>query len=179
MPQTESKNISCEGEEKRNAAAFCTCTDLQCPCHPSNHDQGCNLCILKNLRQKEIPSCFFHDIDCEKPTPDWHYADFAALVLAAQAKEQVNRISSHEKLLDMAEEILSREQPQPEDEKLLRESLSRLEAYYVSENWKQDFAADEAGMLPEGMKRGVLSEDGIDRVLEDGKIWLEARKGER
>ena len=54
----------------RDAKEFCTCTDVSCPCHPVNHDQGCNLCILKNLSQKEIPSCFFHDIDCEKPTPD-------------------------------------------------------------------------------------------------------------
>jgi hypothetical protein len=49
-----------------------------------NHDQGCNLCILKNLKQKEIPSCFFHDIDCEKPTGNWHYQDFAALVEKAE-----------------------------------------------------------------------------------------------
>ena len=26
----------------------------------------------------------FHDIDCEKPTPDWHYEDFAALVEKAK-----------------------------------------------------------------------------------------------
>ena len=64
----------------KDAKEFCTCTDYKCPCHPINHDQGCNLCILKNLKQKEIPSCFFHDIDCEKPTPDWYYQDFAALV---------------------------------------------------------------------------------------------------
>ena len=61
---------------------FCTCTDTACPCHPVNHDKGCSLCILKNLRQKEIPSCFFHSIPVEKPTKDWHYEDFAALVEA-------------------------------------------------------------------------------------------------
>ena len=65
---------------------FCTCTDTKCPCHPVNHDQGCSLCILKNLREKEIPSCFFHDIGCEKPTPDWHYRDFAALVEKAESE---------------------------------------------------------------------------------------------
>ena len=68
---------------------FCTCTDLKCPCHPVNHDQGCNLCILKNLNQKEIPSCFFHDIDTEKPTPDWHYQDFAALVEKAKSERKL------------------------------------------------------------------------------------------
>lgn len=54
----------------REAKDYCTCTDYQCLCHPRNHDQGCNLCIQKNLKQKEIPSCFFHDINCEKPTTD-------------------------------------------------------------------------------------------------------------
>ena len=35
---------------------------------------------------EEIPSCFFHDIDCEKPTPGWYYSDFAALVEKAKAE---------------------------------------------------------------------------------------------
>lgn len=38
----------------------CTCTDLSCPFHPTNHDKGCTLCIAKNLKEKEIPSCFFN-----------------------------------------------------------------------------------------------------------------------
>jgi len=42
----------------------------------------------------------------------------------------------------------------------------RLAAYYSSEAWKADFAADEAGLLPTGMKRGVLSEDGVYGLLE-------------
>ncbi|MCR4831136.1 MAG: DUF6485 family protein [Pseudobutyrivibrio sp.] len=64
--------------------AFCTCTDTACPCHPSNHDKGCTPCIAKNLGQGEIPSCFFHNIKEEKPTKDWFYADFSALVQKAQ-----------------------------------------------------------------------------------------------
>ena len=38
---------------------FCTCTDLACPLHPENHEKGCDLCIEKNLRQREMPTCFF------------------------------------------------------------------------------------------------------------------------
>lgn len=44
--------------------------------------------------------------------------------------------------------------------------IDRLAAYYSSEAWKADFAADEAGLLPTGMKRGVLSEDGVYGLLE-------------
>ena len=63
---------------------FCTCTATDCPNHPVNHDQGCSLCILKNLTMKEIPGCFFNTIDHEKPTKDWYYEDFAALVEVAK-----------------------------------------------------------------------------------------------
>ena len=38
---------------------FCPCRNINCRCHPRNHDQGCSLCIEKELRKREIPSCFF------------------------------------------------------------------------------------------------------------------------
>jgi hypothetical protein len=41
---------------------FCTCTTIQCPCHPCNHDKGCDLCIQKNLELGEIPACFWVNI---------------------------------------------------------------------------------------------------------------------
>ncbi|MBO6059032.1 MAG: DUF4298 domain-containing protein, partial [Bacteroidaceae bacterium] len=47
------------------------------------------------------------------------------------------------------------------------EDIEALEAYYGSEAWKQDYADDEAGRLPAGLKRGVLSEDGIWNLLSD------------
>ena len=45
------------------------------------------------------------------------------------------------------------------------EDLKVLEKYYTSADWKKDFALDEAGLLPVGLKRGVLSEDGIYNLL--------------
>ena len=47
-----------------------------------------------------------------------------------------------------------------------------LGVYYAGESWKRDFAADEAGLLPPDLKRGVLSEDGIWNVLE---AWRESK----
>ncbi len=64
--------------------AFCTCTDTKCPNNPLNHDLGCTPCVEKNLRQGEIPVCFFRSIDHPKPTKHWYYEDFAELVKAAQ-----------------------------------------------------------------------------------------------
>ena len=47
------------------------------------------------------------------------------------------------------------------------EDIVALQQYYGSEVWKQDYAADEAGLLPADLKRGVLSEDGIWNLLSD------------
>ena len=49
----------------------------------------------------------------------------------------------------------------------VKEDIAELERYYGSEAWKQDFAADEAGLLPADLKRGVLSEDGVWNLLEE------------
>lgn len=51
----------------------------------------------------------------------------------------------------------------------LRSAISILEAYYISSAWRTDFEADEAGLLPPDLKRGVLSEDGIYNLLEEYK----------
>ena len=42
-----------------------------------------------------------------------------------------------------------------------RDKYCKLEEYYGSKEWRADFEADEAGRLPEGLKRGVLSEDAL------------------
>lgn len=42
--------------------SFCTCTDHACSHHPTNHDNGCTPCIAKNLKQGEIPACFFYKV---------------------------------------------------------------------------------------------------------------------
>lgn len=47
------------------------------------------------------------------------------------------------------------------------EDKAVLEAYYTSKDWRYDFELDEAGLLPAGLKRGVLSEDGIYDLLEN------------
>ncbi len=64
---------------------FCTCRDTACPFHPSNHERGCTPCIAKNLREGEIPTCFFRAVGVDKPTAGWHYEDFAALIETAKA----------------------------------------------------------------------------------------------
>ena len=49
----------------------------------------------------------------------------------------------------------------------------KLEEYYTSQQWKDDFAMDEAGEFPDKLKRGVLSEDGIYNLLERNKEMMD------
>ena len=48
-------------------------------------------------------------------------------------------------------------------------SIRELSAYYGGDEWKQDYAADEQGLLPPDLRRGVLSEDGVWNVLTDSR----------
>ncbi len=66
--------------EQKLTVDFCTCTATTCPNHPSNHDMGCTPCIEKNLKNHEIPGCFFRAAGGVKPTKDWYFEDFAALI---------------------------------------------------------------------------------------------------
>ena len=47
-----------------------------------------------------------------------------------------------------------------------------LAAYLAGKEWKRDFAADEKGLLPKDLRRGVLSEDGAFNVLEEHRALL-------
>ncbi|WP_077613368.1 DUF6485 family protein [Clostridium sp. Marseille-P2415] len=38
---------------------FCNCIVTNCKHHPLNHSEGCDLCIKKNLKSGEIPTCFW------------------------------------------------------------------------------------------------------------------------
>lgn len=70
----------------KNLSPFCTCDDLECPFHPTNHDKGCAPCIADNLKDGEIPSCFFFKVDKDYPGPTYTMEDFARLVLDKQER---------------------------------------------------------------------------------------------
>ena len=75
---------------------------------------------------------------------------------------QLARIMQHEISMREAERLLCAK----ENADRLQSLISELKAYYTSDEWKRDFAADEAGLLPKKLPRGVLSEDGIYNLLE-------------
>ena len=76
------------------------------------------------------------------------------------------RIARCEEMLDRAAAAARRMEEAREAFESVRGDLQELEKYYTGPEWKEDFEADEAGLLPAGLKRGVLSEDGISDVLD-------------
>lgn len=80
-----------------------------------------------------------------------------------EADETVARITEMEYIFDRASKKIVSPDEAVED---LRSDIGKLESYYTSDLWKEDFAKDEEGSLPSGLKRGVLSEDGIHNLLE-------------
>ena len=79
--------------------------------------------------------------------------------------EAIRKMDALEKkIAEYEEKIAEYEAFQPE--------IRKLEAYYISQQWKDDLAMDEAGKFPEKLKRGVLSEDGIWNMLERNKELL-------
>ena len=76
---------------------------------------------------------------------------------------QTARILQHEIALREAEHLLRTNK----NADRLQSLISELEAYYLSDEWKLDFADDEKGLFPKTLPRGVLSEDGIYNLLEE------------
>ena len=46
-------------------------------------------------------------------------------------------------------------------------SLGELVRYYEGGQWLRDYELDEQGLLPNDLKRGVLSQDGVYNLLEN------------
>ena len=81
--------------------------------------------------------------------------------------EQIERIRQMERSLDRASQAVMHLSAALDEYADAQDALRQLSDYYGSDQWKQDFADDEAGRLPPDLKRGVLSEDAVWNLLED------------
>ena len=79
---------------------------------------------------------------------------------------RLERITHYEEILDRVNESAQQMEKALAAYDDVQEDLRSLERYYTGPEWKADRAADEVGLLPADLKRGVLSEDGIDHMLE-------------
>lgn len=83
--------------------------------------------------------------------------------------EQIERIKQMELYLDRASAAVMQLSAALDNYIDVQESISALDEYYSSDDWKQDYADDEAGLLPPNLRRGVLSEDAVWNLLSDTK----------
>ena len=79
---------------------------------------------------------------------------------------RTDRIAHYEEIMDRIIRVVKMDGITPGVYESVLPGLKELEAYYTSPEWQEDYAADEAGLLPDGLKRGVLSQDGISDLLD-------------
>ncbi|MBR6967792.1 MAG: DUF4298 domain-containing protein [Ruminococcus sp.] len=88
----------------------------------------------------------------------------------------VKRITEMEERFDRASAVIAALEKALEDYSAAADDLKKLESYFDSGSWKKDFEADEKGKLPDGLKRGVLSEDGLWDLLSTRRELHELMK---
>ena len=90
-----------------------------------------------------------------------------------ESMNQIERITYYENLLNEATAVLNEFGKALDAFVEVQGKIAELEKYYTSEEWKLDFVASEEGELPGSLLCGVLSEDGIDHMLEDNRELLD------
>lgn len=82
-------------------------------------------------------------------------------------KEQVERIQAMERTLNEASRAVRELRMALERYERIQPQLQKLKTYYESQQWMKDVEDDRAGRLPEGLRRGVLSEDAVYDLLSE------------
>ena len=97
----------------------------------------------------------------------WPAQNLLAYSLFHHIREQeqlhtVGRITRMEQYFD----TLSQAEPrQIREDPALQEMLRALTEYYEGGSWAADYEADEQGKIPQNLKRGILSQDGLWNLL--------------
>ena len=87
-------------------------------------------------------------------------------------EDQITRINKKEAALDASAEAVRDLTAALERYEAVADRYRELEEYYGSEEWKSDFEADEAGLLPVDLNRGVLSEDSVYDLITEHENLL-------
>lgn len=83
--------------------------------------------------------------------------------------ETIERIRVMEQYFDLLQEIAISDPNALREGGSSAQKLKILAQYYESGQWLRDYELDEQGLLPQNLKRGVLSQDALYAFLE---IWL-------
>lgn len=83
--------------------------------------------------------------------------------------DRIKRIEEMEKNLDASAAAIKKLGEALEEYEAAQKGYKKLCDYYGSSRWLNDFEADEAGKLPAGLKRGVLSEDAVFDLISENR----------
>lgn len=81
-------------------------------------------------------------------------------------EELLSRVREMEERYDRLTRVMANLEDALASYARVRPDLEALRDYMDSGLWRADFERDEAGEIPAGVKRGVLSEDGLYDLLE-------------
>ena len=81
--------------------------------------------------------------------------------------DRITRIEAMEEKLRAAAEAVHALDRALDAYAFAAEDIRALEEYLTGAERREDLAADESGLLPASLRRGVLSEDGIYNLLEE------------
>ena len=79
----------------------------------------------------------------------------------------LQRIASMEAAFDRTQLAVRMLESALDTYETVKVDIDRLTEYLETGAWREDFEADEAGLVPRDLKRGVLSEDGLYDLLAD------------
>ncbi|MBP3709923.1 MAG: DUF4298 domain-containing protein [Treponema sp.] len=85
---------------------------------------------------------------------------------------RIDRIRQMERYLDVSVHAFKKLDDALSEYEAALPSYLKLTEYYGSAQWMKDYKADEAGKLPQTLKRGVLSEDAVYDLLADTRSIL-------
>ena len=85
---------------------------------------------------------------------------------------RIERIERMERHLDEASAALREMTAALNRYAAARDEIRALADYYDGGGWREDYEADEAGKLPQDLKRGVLSQDALYDLLADDRALL-------
>ena len=105
---------------------------------------------------------FFNDaIDDEDDDYDYEFDENNEEDVA----EAIERIEVMENVLNRTISYLNKNKLTNREREFLDRCVADLDDYYVCGEWRFDLKLDELGKLPDDLKRGVLSQDGIYNAL--------------
>ena len=78
----------------------------------------------------------------------------------------ITRITHMERCFDVLSAAASATPDRLWKDAALKDALRELREYYEGEQWLRDYELDERGLLPPGLKRGVLSQDAVYDLLD-------------